>query len=126
MARRKRLNLFPPRDGFPPRHLIQSALVQIMNQRGGEIEPQIAYEEIADRLNISAELRNKLTSGGRSGHKENAWRSHVGWARDDLVKQGIIAPVDESGRGLWRLTGKEFINPDDLVLVDDEPVNNDI
>jgi hypothetical protein len=91
-----------------------------MKKRGGEIEPQVAYEEVADLLNISAELRNKLTSGGPSGCKENAWRSFVGWARDGLVKQGIIASVEDSGRGLWRLTGKEFVicevevSPDDL------------
>jgi hypothetical protein len=121
--RRKRLNLFPPSNAdFPLRHQIQATLVQIMKGRGGEIEPQIAYEEVADRLNISAELRKKLTPGGRN---ENAWRAHVGWARDDLVKQEIIAAVVESGRGLWRLTGKEFHNPDDIVP-DDGPLDSNI
>lgn len=119
MSRRKK---FPPRDDFPPLHRTQAVLVQIMKERGGEIEPQVAYEEAAARLKVSAALLNKLTPV----EKENDWHVRVRWARDDLVKQGIIAPVEESGRGLWRLTGKEFHNPDDWVVVEDEHLVQDI
>ena len=38
----------------------------------------------------------------------NAWRAALGWAKDDLVRKGIVAKKEKSGRGLWWPTGKEF------------------
>lgn len=34
------------------------------------------------------------------------WQNKVQWARDELVKEQLLEPVEIAGRGVWRLTTK--------------------
>lgn len=91
-------------NGFPPRKLTEETNVQILREHGGQVRIRDQssgwniYDEIAARLGVSIEARRRLTPGG-----EPAWRPEVGYARKNLEQNGIIAPTDESGRGVWAL-----------------------
>lgn len=91
--------------GFPPRRLTEWAIVEILRARGGTVRIRDTdsrwniYDEIADRLGVSAEARRRITPG--TG--EPAWRPEVGYCRKNLVQKGILEPTKVSGRGVWTL-----------------------
>jgi hypothetical protein len=92
-------------NGFPPRKLTEEAIVQILRENGGSVKIRDEstgwniYDEIAARLGVSIEARRRRTPG--TG--EPAWRPEVGYARKNLEQDGIIAPTEQSGRGVWAL-----------------------
>jgi hypothetical protein len=91
-------------SGFPPRSLIEDAIVQILEENGGQVSIANSatkwniYDEVAARLSVPMEVRRRLTSTG-----ESAWRPEVGFARKNLEQRRRIVPTDESGRGVWKL-----------------------
>jgi hypothetical protein len=95
-----------PSDGRPrfDRTKIEETIKEIIKERGGQTRVKDPftgfniYNEVADRLGISRELKTRLTRRG-----ENAWRAEVGFARKNLEQRGEIAPSVESGRGVWKL-----------------------
>jgi hypothetical protein len=92
-------------SGFPPRSLTEEAIVQILREHGGSVKIRDkdtgwnVYDEIAARLGISVEARQRLTAG--TG--EPAWRPEVGFARKNLEQEGVIVPTERSGWGIWEL-----------------------
>jgi hypothetical protein len=92
-------------NGFPPRRLTEQTIIQILREHGGSVKISDSssgwriYDEIAARLGVSIEARNRLTSG--TG--EPAWRPEVGFARKNLERSGVLEPTEVSGRGFWKL-----------------------
>lgn len=91
--------------GFPPDSLTEETIVDILRERGGSAKITDRengwniYDELAARLGVSWEARNRLTPG--TG--EPAWRPEVGYCRKHLEQAGIIEPTEKSGRGIWTL-----------------------
>lgn len=91
--------------GFPPRHLTEEVIVQVLRENGGKIRIRDKksgwniYDEVAARLGVSMEARQRPTPG--TG--EAAWRPEVGWARKNLEQAGVILSTEQSGRGVWKL-----------------------
>jgi hypothetical protein len=56
-------------SGFPPRSLTEEAIVQILREHGGSVKIRDkdtgwnVYDEIAARLGVSVEARQRLTAG---------------------------------------------------------------
>jgi hypothetical protein len=94
------------RQGFPPRHLTEATIVQVLREQGGSVKIRNRrtgwniYDEVADRLNVSIEARSRVTEGT----EEPAWRPEVGFCRKNLEQRGVIAPTAVSGRGVWQLS----------------------
>jgi len=99
--------VFVSDSGFPPRKLTEEAIVQILRENGGSVKIRDEstgwniYDEIVARLGlgVSIEARRRRTPG--TG--EPAWRPEVGYARKNLEQDDIIAPAEQSGRGVWAL-----------------------
>jgi hypothetical protein len=104
-ASRPGFRAFVSDSGFPPRKLTEEAIVQILHENGGSVKIRDEstgwniYDEIAARLGVSIEARRRRTPG--TG--EPAWRPEVGYARKNLEQDSIIAPTEQSGRGVWAL-----------------------
>jgi hypothetical protein len=100
-----KINAYQSEKGFPPRSLTEEAIVQILREHGGAVKIRNKdtgwniYDEIAARLGVSIEARQRLT-GGTS---EPAWRPEVGFARKNLEQRGVIVPTEASGWGVWKL-----------------------
>jgi hypothetical protein len=95
--------------GFPPRALTEEAIVDVLRERGGSAKITDRengwniYDEIAARLSVTWEARNRLTPGTR----EPAWRPEVGYCRKNLEQAGVIEATQKSGRGIWALKGRD-------------------
>jgi len=91
------------RAEFPPRTLTEKTIIQILHEHRGSVKIRQddwnIYDEIAARLGVSIEARNRPTKG--TG--EAAWRPEVGYCRKNLEQSGIMQPTDVSGRGIWAL-----------------------
>jgi hypothetical protein len=102
---RPKFQTYRSESGFPPRSLTEEAIVQILREHGGSVKIRDkdkgwnVYDEIAARLGISVEARQRLTAG--TG--EPAWRPEVGFARKNLEQEGVIVPTERSGWGIWEL-----------------------
>lgn len=98
------------RDEFPSRSETRSVLLSLIWERGGTLRtttPDFSvYEELADRFGLSRDARTRRSPGSRS---QTAWRSEVGYARFDLVNEGLLEDSKKAGHGIWALThdGKE-------------------
>jgi len=92
-------------SGFPPRELTEQAIVQILREHGGKVKIRDegsgwnVYDDIAARLGVSIAARRRLI-GGHEGIRV----ASRGWlCEKDLEQQGVIAPTETSGRGVWQL-----------------------
>jgi hypothetical protein len=94
--------------GFPPRSLTEETIVDVLRERGGSARITDSengwniYDELAARLGVTWEARNRLTTGTR----EPAWRPEVGYCRKNLEQTGVIEPTEKSGRGIWSLKAR--------------------
>jgi hypothetical protein len=105
-----RFQTYRSETGFPPRSLTEEAIIQILREHGGSVKIRNKdtgwniYDEIAARLGVSVEARQKLTAVTQ----EPAWRPEVGFARKNLEQRGVILPTEESGWGVWKLAENEL------------------
>ena len=85
---------------IPDRPRIKDALVKFIAEKGGErlsVTTRQAYLGLAEKLQLTqADLERERES-------DNHWQNEVRWARQDLVAEGILLPVSESGHGRWQL-----------------------
>jgi restriction system protein len=73
-------------------------VINAIMELGGSGRPEEVEDLIAERLNLSDEVRNEQIPSGQS-----RFSNKVNWARFYLVRAGLI---DSSTRGVWSLTEK--------------------
>lgn len=86
---------------IPDRESIKSGLIAYIRDHGGvdaSLTPIEIYDGLADRFSLTPEDRALERS------TEAFWENEVRWARQALVEDGYILPVNESKRGVWKLT----------------------
>jgi len=90
---------------FPSRRLTEAAIIQTLREFGGSVKIRDVksgwniYDELAARLGVSIESRQRLTPGT----EVPAWRTEVGLASKNLELSGVIRPTAETGREAWFL-----------------------
>ncbi|MFL2646615.1 MAG: winged helix-turn-helix domain-containing protein [Dehalococcoidia bacterium] len=77
--------------------LIEKALLELLYELG-PVKPQETYSILAEKFRLSDEAK-----AIRNNYRRLKWQNEVRWARLGLLKKGIIAPVEQSGRGIWQL-----------------------
>lgn len=85
---------------IPDRESIKSALVDYIRDNGGSsasLKSSEVYDGLAERFSLTADDR-ALERGA-----ETFWENEVRWARQTLVEDGYILPIDQSQRGVWKL-----------------------
>jgi len=88
---------------------IVGPLVAELKRRGGKSKPsdrnhsgKTVYESLADHFGLSKEARDfKIYEA--SGAERSKWHNMVRWARNDLVKWGLLSSPEY---GIWALTDK--------------------
>lgn len=96
--------------GFPPDSLTEETIVDILRERGGSAKITDRengwniYDELAARLGVSWESRNRLTPG--TG--EPAWRPEVGYCRKHLEQAGVIEPTEKKRQRHLDLEGPQL------------------
>lgn len=76
---------------------VEDALLDFLAERGVPVRARETYGPLAERFGLTAsELERQLSS--RPG---KAWNNLVQWARNELVKEGLL---DRSVKGFWSLT----------------------
>ena len=92
---------------YPPHYEIEDALLSYIFEHGGasfEVRAQSTYEPLADHFELTREERTRTRDEELGdGRDEPVWNNRVQWARNELRKQGELAP---SRRGYWRLSEK--------------------
>lgn len=84
-----------PDSDLPSESEVALALQALLRRLNREITPSEAYQKLADEFRLSTEQRCRLMEDGRVH-----WENIVQWARNDLVKAGIMS---RGPRGRWRL-----------------------
>ena len=85
---------------IPDRETIKSSLVDYIRDNGGadsSLRPGDIYDGLADHFSLTPEDRALERSS------ETFWENEVRWARQALVDDGYILPIDQSQRGVWKL-----------------------
>ena len=77
--------------------LTEKALMVLLYEYGSVSTPD-AYKMLADKFQLTEEDLARRRDDGR-----NQWNNEVRWARLGLLNKGIIAPVEQSGHGIWQL-----------------------
>ncbi len=75
---------------------VMAALEALLGKKKRAITPSEAYRALADEFRLTTEQRSRLMENGKVCH----WENRVQWARNKLVKAGIMA---REPRGLWGL-----------------------
>lgn len=94
---------------YPASKLIEKALIELLDEHGS-VSTADSYEMLADKFHLTEEdLARQYISLPVEGRvkinkSESQWQYDVRSARQKLVAQGKIAPVEQSGRGIWKLT----------------------
>ena len=93
------------KTNFPSRRLTEAAIIQTLREFGGSVKIHDVksgwniYDELAARLGVSIESRQRLTPGT----EQSAWRTEVGLASKNLELSGVIRQTAETGREVWFL-----------------------
>ncbi|MFC8181386.1 winged helix-turn-helix domain-containing protein [Rhodococcus sp. NPDC057297] len=83
--------------------LLGDWLILILGENSGKVTKAQALAAMEGRF---GHLLNAVDWQLQPSGKEVKWHNQTAWERNNLVKSGILAPVSESGRGVWRLTAK--------------------
>lgn len=78
--------------------LIELPLLEALENRGGAARPSEIYNEIAERLNLAPETREKTRAGGDQTYR--VFDQQVRWTRQTLVARNLV----DGKRGIWELT----------------------
>lgn len=81
---------------LPPESEVMAALEALLGSKKRAVTPSEAYKALADEFMLTPEQRSRLMDNGKVCH----WENRVQWARNKLVKAGIMA---REPRGLWNL-----------------------
>lgn len=81
---------------LPAESEVMAALEALLASKKRAVTPSEAYRALADEFKLTTEQRSRLMDNGKVCH----WENRVQWARNSLVKSGIIA---REPRGHWGL-----------------------
>ena len=81
---------------LPPEGEVSFAKMLQLLAKKRAVTPSEAYRTLADEFKLTTEQRSRLMDNGNVCH----WENRVQWARNSLVKAGIMA---RGPRGLWGL-----------------------
>jgi len=83
---------------------IADALLEFLNECGGEASAAKVADEVAKKLKLSDRelLRTRPPAKGRESG-ESFWRHRLRQVKFALVRTGKLEPASQSGRGVWRL-----------------------
>jgi DNA modification methylase len=84
---------------LPSQTQLMLPLLESLNEHGGAARPRELYDGLADKLNLRAEVRNRIIAYG--GRSTNEFERRVRWTRQTAVLKGLI---DKSEHSVWRLT----------------------
>ncbi|MBY6363245.1 winged helix-turn-helix domain-containing protein [Rhodococcoides corynebacterioides] len=84
-----------------PQSTLGHWLIIVLGEAGGSATKPQALARIEYKFGY---LLSPVDWHTQPSGKEIKWHNNTAWERNKLVKSGILAPVDESGRGVWRLT----------------------
>ena len=87
------------RQNPPTRGQMLLPLLEAMRDAGGSARPKDLYGDVADRLALSAEDRDRTFCS--RGRQESHFARQLRWLRQSEVAKGTIAA---GGRGVWTLT----------------------
>jgi predicted transcriptional regulator len=78
-------------------------LLRLLHERPEGVRPAEAYEEAANRVQLSAAERTELLESGQP-----VYQNRIGWAHDRLKRAGVSSSPQ---RGLWMITeaGRRFV-----------------
>ena len=82
---------------LPPESEVMAALEALLERKKRAVTLPEAYRALADEFKLTMEQRSRMMDNGNVCH----WENRVQWARNSLVKAGIMA---REPRGLWGLT----------------------
>lgn len=83
----------------PSRSEIKEKLIKLIKSKPFQrISTEDVYDELAEIMEISADLRKENKRGS-----ESWWNNEVRWARSELVNERRFKKPEESGRGIWEL-----------------------
>lgn len=80
---------------LPPQREVMTALEALLAKMNRTITPSEAYRVLADEFKLTTEQRSRLMKDGRVH-----WENRVQWARNELVKAGIMASEPRASWGL--------------------------
>jgi HNH endonuclease/Mrr restriction endonuclease-like protein len=91
---------------FPHRDLIKEALVEHLLSRGGSLSASETYDPLAEKFQLTdKDLEERRPNGALK------WPNEIQWARDELIREGILLPLEKSGWGIWTLSSTELNGP---------------
>ena len=83
---------------IPKQGELEVPILEILEQAGGEANPQQVYPQVAARFGLSSDEKNVPAPGDpKSPH----YIKNIQWAKQKLVRKG---EVDASRRGIWKIT----------------------
>jgi len=63
---------------------------------------KLPAKEVIRQIGMVVPLKPMDLEKRKSG--QTCWENNVQWTRQQLVNEGLLKPVEESGRGYWELT----------------------
>lgn len=91
----------PGSTSATPQTTLGQWLIVVLGEAGGSATKPRALAQIEGKF---GHLLTPADWYKQPSNNEIKWQNNTAWERDKLVKRGILAPVTESGRGVWRLT----------------------
>lgn len=82
---------------FPSYVQFVGPLLEFLAEQTGPVRARVAYDELANRMKISAEDRSALLPSGN----QPIFHNRIGWAQDALKRSGLSAAPT---RGVWVIT----------------------
>lgn len=86
-----------------PQSVLGEWLIVVLGESSRKMTKQQALAAIEGRF---GHMLNAVDWRLQPSGKEVKWQNQTAWERDKLVKTGLLAPVKEAGRGVWKLTAK--------------------
>lgn len=86
-------------------------LIVLANAKGHQLQCKMGMAEVFKL--IGHELKPMDFEKNSSGNIR--WENNLQWVRNNLVKEGLIEPIEIAGHGLWRLTKKGILAAEGLL-----------
>lgn len=94
---------------YPTHKEIEIPLLTFILSQGGTIECSSCYNHLASEFGLTTREREQYING------KQKWPNMVQWARNSLLKNGLIYSSKEVGQSIWKLTEKGISEAKSLV-----------